>query len=215
MVIFLMMIFELLFIPLATILFLVLYSRQKGDMVFPVFSYIRGAVMFFAGIALFGIFQAFFPRTFSFVGLYFHYLGRDHLLHMVFAAAAMILIEMRPGKSKSGPDIHAAVAFFGGYYTFVSFFYFLENFSHLDYYVLFLLPVLHFATVLVLAVGITQFFEQSGIMRAMMAVFVIAAPLLFALPGVFALTNWHVPAILCTVLFAGAAGFLYYRLKDY
>ncbi|RPJ06585.1 MAG: hypothetical protein EHM28_09800 [Spirochaetaceae bacterium] len=210
-----MMVFELVFIPLASILTLILYSREKGNINFPVFSFIRGAVLFFPGIAIFGIFQGFFPMNFSTIGMFFHYFGRDFLLHMALATAAFTIVERRPGKNSQDPDIHSAVAFFSGYFMFVSFFYFLENFSHLDYYVLFLLPILHFGTVLILGTALTQFFAQDGLFRIIMAVTVAATPFLFALSGVFAMTNIPVFAILCTCIFAAASGFFYYRFKEY
>jgi hypothetical protein len=210
-----MMIFELLFIPLASIITIVLYSRDKGNIVFPVFSFIRGAVLFFPGIAIFGILQGFFPMNFSTAGMFFHYFGRDFLLHMALAIVAFILVEYRPGKNSQVPDIHSAVAFFSGYFTFVGFFYFLENFSHLDYYVLFLLPVLHFAVILVLGTAVTQFFNQDGLMRIIMVAAAVGTPILFSLSGMFAMTNKPILSVLCTCVLAAASGFFYYRLKEY
>lgn len=210
-----MMLFELLLIPLVTIMCTALWSRGKGNIVFPLSSFIIGAIVFFPGIFLFYLFRGLFPMDYSSIDLYLYFMGQDHLLHLIFSTAGLLLIRAFIQKTVNDNYTFRALAFYGGYYTLVSCFYFLENLSHLNEYVLFVLPLLHLSTVLLASIAVSQFHTRDGVSRIIPLVMLVVPAALFGFISTGPLQNNFILSVIAAVVVTGVSGFGFWKLKDY
>ena len=210
-----MMLFELLLIPLVTILFISLWNKGQGNVIFPISSFIIGAIVFFPGIFLFYLFRGIFPLEFSSSALYLHFMWQDHLLHAVFSTTGLLIFRAFIQKTSHDNYSFRALAYYGGYYTLVSCFYFLENLTHLNEYILFILPLLHLSMVLCTSIAVSQFHSRDGLSR-IFPILLLAVPIaLFGLISTGPIQNSNFFPIVFSALAAGASVFGFVRLKDY
>ncbi|MBN1524798.1 MAG: hypothetical protein JW904_09960 [Spirochaetales bacterium] len=210
-----MMLFELFLTPVVTILAVALYSRERGNIIFPLSTFIIGAVFFFPGIFLFYLFRGIFPLAFSGTAMYLHYFYQDHLLHIVFSTIGLVLLRMFLQKTTHDNYVFRAVAYYGGYYSLVSCFYFLENFSHLNPHVLFVLPLLHCSMVLLASIAFSQFHNRDGLERVLPLALLLVPAAVMGFVSSLPMHNNLVIAIILAVIVAGASGFAFVKLKDY
>jgi hypothetical protein len=210
-----MIIFQLLLIPAVSVLFILLWSRNRGQIIFPLSTFILGAIIFFPGIFIFYLLRGFFQLHFSSIDLIIYFFGQDQLLHIVLATIGLLIIRKFSNIADHESFTFRALAFYGGYYSLVSCFYYLENFAHLNEYVLFILPVMHLSTILIASIALGQFHDRDGFVKILFLFGLLIPASALSFVSTLPFRNYIIIAAILTGVFALLSTFLFVKLKDH
>jgi hypothetical protein len=156
-----------------------------------------------------------FEPSYTASGFYLHSLLKDHILFLLTAVGWLFLLRNTALRGKNDHLFRKLLAFLGGYYSAIAVYEYLENIAHLDFYVLFLLPVLQLATVLAAATCIALFVTQFGFMKYFSLLGLVGLPFILNISSVLFLRNFTVVAAFGAIIFISSAVFLFFRFKDY
>ncbi len=209
-----MMLFLLFLIPLSVALLVVLFNREGDKIVLPLWPFFWGMLLFLPSLLLRTIIAGFFEPSYTAWGLYLQTLVKDHFLYLGFAVGWAVLLRRSLFMPVKRSSLYATLAYFGGYYSALNVYSYLEHITHLDFYVLFLLPALTLATVVLAALLLVQFAGFYGILKYASLAALVGLPFLAAVVSVLFLRSWPVFSFIGTVVFVGAAGVLFFAQKE-
>ena len=209
-----MVLFLLFLIPLSVALLIVHYNREGEKIVVPVIPFFWGMLIFLPSLLLQSIVSGFLEPSYTAWGLYLHTLVKEHFLFLGFAVGGAVLLRQSLFMPVKQSSLYTTLAFFGGYYSALNVYAYLERITHLDFYALFLLPALTLATVVLAALLLVQFAGFYGVAKYASLTALISLPFLAAVVPVLYLRALHVFSFIGTVLIVGAAGALFFVQKE-
>jgi hypothetical protein len=92
---------------------------------------------------------------------------------------------------------------------------YLDHITRLDLYILFLFPLLELAIILIASICISLFMSNFGVVKYISVFGLLSIPFILNLVTVLAIRNYPLAAVIGTCIFAGGAGFLFVKRKDY
>jgi hypothetical protein len=209
------MIFFLLFlIPICLTLIIVNFNKDGESIVLPLLPFFLGIVVFVPSILLHTIIVGFFEPSYTSWGLFFQTLLREHLLLLGFALGWTVLLRKSLFLPVRQTNLYKTMAFIGGYYSAFNAYVFLERITHLDYYALFLLPVMTLSMVVLAALLLVQFASFFGVAKYISLAALVAVPFACAIVTVLYLRNLPVFSVIGTIILGGLAGTLFFLQKD-
>jgi hypothetical protein len=209
-----MVLFLIFLIPISLTAIIINYYREGDKIVLPLLPFFYGIVVFLPSILLYTIVTGFIEPSYTRWGFYFHTLLKEHLFMFGIAFGWAVILRKTLYLPVGRNSFYKTLAFFGGYYSALNIYEYLERITHLDLYTVFLLPLLSLATVLIAALLLIQFVNLFGVVKYVSLAAVILFPFLITLVTVLYLRNLTVFSVIGTIIFIGAAGFLFFLQKD-
>jgi hypothetical protein len=174
-------------------------------------TYLKGMLLFFPGYLLILIMRRICGFSYDGFLLYLSLLMRDHLVPLLAALAAFILLQK--SLRFSGTDeatFLTAFACLGGFLSMINLTDFLRMWGNWDGYVLFVLPFLRIASTLVLAMAAQRFYRWEGRDGWLYCAAGACVALVLAVVSYCAVINRPWLAIALTTVPVAGAGVLFY-----
>ncbi len=209
-----MVLFLLFLVPISLALLIVHYNREGDKIVLPLLPFFWGMLLFLPSLFLQTIITGFFEPSYTAWGLYLQTLVREHFLFLGFAVGWAVLLRHSLFLPVKQSSLYKTIAFFGGFYTALNAYEFLERITRLDYYALFLLPALSLSTIILAALLLVQYASFFGLMKYASLVALICLPFLMTIMTVLYLRTLPVFSIIGTIVMAGAAGAIFFLQKE-
>ena len=173
-----------------------------------VWTFLKGVLLFFPGYLAILIVRGIAGFSYDGFLLYLSLLLRDHLAPLLAALGGFLLLQRKLSLSGTDEGIFLAVfAFLCGFFAMVNITDALRAWGGWDAYVLFLLPCLRVATILLVSMVAQRFFRWEGRDGGFFCAAGVALALLLALPSFLFRANrvgWAVPLAVLPVLVAAA-----------
>ena len=209
-----MILFLLTAVPFGVFFMLFNERRQGKSFRLPSMQFFFGIIVFIPTMLLYSFLVGMATERYSGPGFYFVHLFKDHLFFLAAAVGWFFLLRNQIRTRTADDSFPAVLGFFGGFYSAVAVFDYLEQFTHLDSYVLFLLPLLRFATVILVTLCLVQFLGQYDLLKFAALAACCAIPFLIALPAVFALRHLALPTLMSAGVIGGGTAVAFLKFRD-
>jgi len=209
-----MLLFSIIALPLVTIFTYSVYTIGRKKMEFRFAPFGKGLLWFVIVCLLFSLLYARVPGSYKNVNLFFYYLLNDHLLFLGAALVGYFLFYGFHYNYKKEDKFIQSLSFLASFYTALSFFYFMSHYAELDFYVVFIMPLLRCSTVFLVSLFIDKIFNSYGKGRILYSLLILVVLSIVSLLSMLFALNYIVISLLLSVLFLGLSFGIYYLIKD-
>jgi hypothetical protein len=207
-----MILFHLFAVPLFLLMLSGIYGSKSADFKQLRLLFLKGMLLFVPAFIIYIIFKSILSLSYRPFLLYLYGFFLDHFLYFFIVPIGLILLYGLSNLRKV--DFLSLSYFYGGFYTLVSIQTILENWGQYNIYLLFYLPLLRVAAVLLAALFIVNIAYSYGWNRAGYLIALIILPFVAGCVTFFYRTCHFPFALLLTLFYVFASFALRYIVKE-
>lgn len=189
-------------------------NSNRDSSTIPIKAFFKGFLWFWPAILLYLLLMSFFPISYNPFGFYVYFLLNDHLLHLILVIGGYLLFYGIPDYRNIKEKIFELFAFLAGYFTLISLFDFISNYNHFGGYILFMLPLIRMATILLVSLLLMKFLFEIGMLRFFYLSLLIIIPFIANIITVAYMGNQIIISILLILAYVIGSGLCFYFLRE-
>ena len=209
-----MLMFSFLAVPIFSFFSFRLHAMGKKKVTLQISPFFKGILWFVISLIALIIFYNPTPASFSWISLFLFYFLNEHLLFIVAGLAGYFLFHGFYYNYKKDDKFVQSLFFLTGFYIGVSIQYFIRYYPDLDIYILFILPLLHCTTVLLVSLFIDKIFNAYGRDKILYWAMILLVPVVLSLLSMLFAYNFIFLSFILSFLLAGGSFFIYYVVRD-
>jgi len=209
-----MLLFSLFAIPVFSLFTFRFYTIGKKNITLQFIPFLKGLLWFAISLILLIFFYQPSPGSYAGIPLFFFYYLNEHLLFIITALAGYFLFYGFYYNYKKDDKFLQSLFFLSGYFIGVSFQYFFRHYPYLDFYLLFILPLLRCSTVFLVSFFIDKIFNAYGRDKILYVVCILIIPAVLSLLSMLFANNFIFLSFLLSLAFTIGSFFIYYLLRD-